>query len=130
MAGASGIHWGRIVAGGLLAEVAILVAVLPFVFIPSGDQILVYAVPPVSLVMTFVFGRWTGNRVDSRFMLHGALAGVVAAVLYIAVTWNQTLPSSYVLAHFLKVIGGAAGGFVAGRTKRVTLDGVPGARVS
>lgn len=115
MGGAAGIRWGRAVAGGLLAELAILVVALPFAFLASGERILFYLVPPVCLVLTFIFGRWTANRVDSRFMLHGALAGVVAAVLYIAVTWGQTLPSSYVLAHFLKVIGGAAGGFVAGR---------------
>jgi DNA-binding cell septation regulator SpoVG len=66
--------------------------------------------------------------VESRLLLHGTIAGIVAAVLYVAVTWNQALPSSYVLAHGLKVIGGAAGGFVAGRSKRVSaLSGVPSA---
>ena len=32
MDNAGRIRWGRIVAGGLLAEVAILVTVLPFIF--------------------------------------------------------------------------------------------------
>lgn len=123
------IRWGRIVAGGLLAEVAILVVVLPFAFTDTPERFLVYVVPPVSLGMTFVFGRWTGNRVDSRFMLHGALAGVIAAVLYIVVTWGQTLPPSYTVAHFLKVIGGAAGGYVAGRSKPASARAV-GAHVS
>ncbi len=56
MENAGGIRWGRIVAGGLLAEIAIL-------------------------------------------------------------TWGQTLPSSYLVAHALKVIGGAAGGYVVSRSK-------------
>jgi putative membrane protein (TIGR04086 family) len=124
MAHTSGIRWGRAIAGGLLAELAILVLVIPFAFVESGEQILFYLVPPVCLVMTFIFGRWTGNHVDSRFVLHGTIAGIVAAVLYIAVTWGQTLPSSYVLAHFLKVVGGAAGGYVAGRS-RLAIDRVP-----
>jgi len=111
------IRWGWIVAGGLLAEAAILIVVLPFAFVEGGEQILLYAVPPVCLVMTFIFGRWTGNRVDSRFVLHGTLAGAVAAIVYIALTWGQTLPSSYLVAHVLKVIGGAAGGYVVSRSK-------------
>jgi hypothetical protein len=49
---------------------------------------------------------------------------------YLAITWNQTLPSSYVLAHWLKVVGGAAGGFAAGRSKRVTTDKVAGANIT
>ena len=129
MENAGRIRWGRIVAGGLLAEVAILVVVLPFAFTETPERFLVYVVPPVSLVMTFVFGRWTGNRVDSRFLLHGALAGAIAAAVYIAITWGQTLPSSYTLAHFLKVIGGAAGGYVAGRSKPAIARAV-GAHVS
>jgi putative membrane protein (TIGR04086 family) len=123
------IRWGRVVAGGLLAEVGILIVVLPFAFTETPERFLVYVVPPVSLVMTFIFGRWTGTRVDSRFLLHGALAGLVAAVVYIAVVWGQTLPPSYTLAHFLKVIGGAAGGYVAGKSKRA-IDRVADAHVS
>ena len=51
----------------------------PFAFVASGERILFYLVPPVCLVMTFIFGRWTGNRVESRYGLHGTLAGVLAA---------------------------------------------------
>ena len=129
MSKAAPIRWGRIVAGGLLAELAILIVALPFAFVASGEGILFYLVPPVCLAMTFIFGRWTGNRVESRYVLHGTLAGVVAALVYIAITWNQTLPSSYVLAHWLKVIGGAAGGFAAGRSRRVTTDRVAAANI-
>ena len=130
MSNAARIRWGRIVAGGLLAELAILIVALPFAFVASGERILFYLVPPACLVMTFVFGRWTGNRVESRYVLHGTLAGVVAALVYIAVTWNQTLPSSYVLAHWLKVIGGAAGGYAASRSRRITSDKLAGANIS
>jgi hypothetical protein len=70
--------------------------------------------------------RW--GRAIAGFLLHGALAGVVAAVVYIALTWGQTLPSSYTLAHVLKVIGGAAGGYVVGRS-RPAIDRIA-ARVS
>jgi hypothetical protein len=69
---AAPIRWGRISAGGLLAELAILIVALPFAFVASGERILFY-----------------------------------------------------VLAHWLKVIGGAAGG-----SRRVTTNTVAGANIS
>jgi hypothetical protein len=33
------------------------------------------------------------------------------------IRWGGTLPSSYLVAHVLNVIGGAAGGYVVSRSK-------------
>ena len=119
----AGIRWVQILLGGLLAEVVILVVLLPIAFLtgydpaagPGSSPALVWLVPPACLVATFLVGWWTARRVGSRFLLHGTLVGVAAALLYAALTLNQALPLAYIVSHFLKVIGGAGGGLVAGR---------------
>jgi putative membrane protein (TIGR04086 family) len=102
--------------GGFLAEVCIF-AVMP-VALRFGEQAPLYVIPPTCLVMTFVFGFWVARRAGSRFVLHGTLVGVVAALIYIGLTVGQTLPIAYVVSHFLKVLGGMTGGFAAARQFR------------
>ena len=99
--------------GGFLAEAGIF-AVMP-VALRFGDQAPLYVIPPTCVVMTFLLAFWVGRRAGSRFILHGTLVGVVAALIYIGLTVGQTLPLAYVVSHFLKVLGGMAGGFVASR---------------
>jgi hypothetical protein len=42
--------------------------------------------------MCFVFAIWVGRRLESEFILHGRLVGVVAMLLYVAVTRIQPEP--------------------------------------
>jgi len=72
----------------------------------------VYIIPPASLVATFLITLWLGRAITSRFVLHGALIGVVGTVMYVALTRGRSEPWQYRAAHVLKVVGGAAGGFV------------------
>jgi uncharacterized membrane protein YdcZ (DUF606 family) len=58
-----------------------------------------------------------GRRIESRFILHGTLVGVVAALIYVALTRAQPEPFAYIVAHALKLVGGACGGFVAQRRR-------------
>jgi putative membrane protein (TIGR04086 family) len=109
------IQWRRVLVGGVLAEIGILLVAVPVAFLPSGERALLWAIPPACLVMTFVVGRWTARRVGARHVLHGTLVGVVAAVIYIVMTWSQTLPLAYIVSHGLKVAGGAAGGLAAAK---------------
>jgi hypothetical protein len=75
-------------------------------------QMLVYVIPPASFLATFVITVWLGRAIASRFVLHGALIGVVGTVMYVALTRGQPEPWQYLAAHVLKVVGGAAGGLV------------------
>jgi len=109
-----GIHWARALIGGLLAEVAVFAVVVP-ISLALGQQSLLYSAPVASLVACFLLALWVGRGVSSRFVLHGVLVGVVAALLYVGLTRAQPEPFAYVVAHVLKILGGAAGGFVAGR---------------
>jgi putative membrane protein (TIGR04086 family) len=113
------VRWGRILLGGVLAEVAIILVAIPTAIL-FGQPSLVYVIPPTCLVMTFVFGLWTARRVDGRFVLHGTLVGVVAALLYVLMTIGQTLPLAFLISHGLKVIGGAAGGLMADKQFKKT----------
>jgi|ERR1700678_3295289 len=108
------IHWIRILIGGFLAEAAVIAIVIPFVKF-SDQQAVTYAAALESLAMCFVFALWVGRKVESRFVLHGILVGVVATLLYVGLTWARPEPFGYLVAHGLKLLGGAAGGFVAGR---------------
>ena len=110
----SKVRWGRVVVAGLLAEVGLILAIVP-IGLRLGDTFLQYAAPPGSFVVCFLGALWACRRVESRFVLHGVLVGAVAALFYIALTGFQPEPLAYVIAHVLKLAGGAAGGWVAQR---------------
>ena len=85
-----------------------------------GQRSLLYTAQVASLVACFLLAWWVARGVGSRFVLHGALIGIVATLVYLALTRAQPEPFAYVVAHVLKILGGAAGGFVAGRGRGVT----------
>ncbi len=119
MSALGGIHWVRALLGGFLAEVAVFAVVLPLSFV-LGQRSLLYTAPVASLVACFVLALWVVRGVGSRFVLHGVLVGVVATLLYLALSRAQPEPLAYVVAHVLKILGGAAGGLVGGRGRAVT----------
>jgi putative membrane protein (TIGR04086 family) len=73
--------------------------------------------------MCFLFALWVGRRIDSSFVLHGMLVGVVATLLYVGLTLARPEPIPYLVAHVLKILGGAAGGFLSSRRKATTSAG-------
>lgn len=105
------IHWGRILLGGLLAEGALILAIVPL-GLRLGDKFLHYTAPPGSFVMCFLGALWACRRIESQFILHGTLVGVVAVLIYVGLTRAQPEPFAYIVAHALKLVGGACGGFV------------------
>src|ERR1700757_2457576 len=106
------IHWGRILLGGLPAEVALMLAIVPL-GLRLGDNFLHYTAPPGSFVMCFLGALWVCRRIESHFILHGTLMGFVAVLIYLGLTRAQPEPFAYIVAHALKLAGGAFGGFVA-----------------
>jgi putative membrane protein (TIGR04086 family) len=106
------IRWGWILLGGFLAELAIFVIVIPLSLL-FGQESLVYSAPPASFVAAFALALWVAKKAPQRRVLHGALVGVVSMLIYIGMSLGQPEPIAYVVAHVLKVLGGAAGGFVA-----------------
>src|SRR6266850_487196 len=80
-----------------------------------------------SFAMVFLFTLWLGKRIESRFVLHGALVGVVGMLLFgimrVATTGSLAQPPLYVVAHLLKVFGGITSGLVVERRRRRVLRG-------
>jgi len=113
----AGIRWLRILLGGFLAEVSVIALVLPLAFL-LGNNTLSYTAPAASLLACFVFAIWVGRRLNSQFVLHGILVGVVATLIYVALTRGRPEPPAYLFAHGLKILGGAAGGLVAARRQK------------
>ena len=103
------IHWGRIIFGAFFTELAMFAVFIPIV-LKYGNEPAAYSVPALALVMPFVFSVWTAQNVESRFVLHGALVGVAATAMYVALTSAQPEPFIYYVAHALKILSGAAGG--------------------
>ena len=109
-------RWGRIVAGGFLAELVLIVLAIPAIM--SGNQTVLNWVAVIgSGITSFAGALWVTRRLDSRFALHGALTGLTAALVYIAliVASGQTQPWIYWVAHGFKILGGLTGGVVMAR---------------
>jgi putative membrane protein (TIGR04086 family) len=111
------IRWLRILLGGFLAEVLVIALVIPVALL-FGKSTLTYTAPAASLLACFLLAIWVGRRLDSRFVLHGILVGVVATLIYVALTRGGPEPPAYLVAHGLKLLGGAAGGLVAARRRK------------
>jgi hypothetical protein len=114
------IQWGRIVAGALLLEVALII-----VFVPLLSMVDMAILGPVITIGVFVFGfaitYWIVKRVRARHVLHGTLIGVLATAIYIllcvvqpggiALVIAMYGPVQFFLGNALRILGCAAGGF-------------------
>ena len=129
------VHWGRIVVAGFLSEVSIFVIFLllligltlagfPEVARPMSALDYIDAMLS-SFAMVFLFTLWVGKRIESRFILHGALVGVVGILLFttmwVATTGSLGQPPLYIVAHLLKILGGLVGGLAAEKRKQRVL---------
>ena len=117
----SSLRWGRIVLGGVLAEVALILVVIPMRMLESPESAITVVAVAGSFVVFVPVARWLAPA--SRPLLHGTLMGAVAAAIYIALTFvgqmfapdMPPVPWIYYVGHLLKLAGGAAGGWLAER---------------
>ena len=116
MARIAQIHWGRVLVGGFLAELLVFAIVFPTRSL-FGQRAFLASILMASAVLPFLFAVWVGRRINSLFVLHGALVGLVAALIYLGLAWGQPQPLLYKIAHGLKIVGGMAGGVVASRRR-------------
>jgi hypothetical protein len=126
------IHWGRILLAGFLAEVTVMVGFLLLlgIFWLAGMPEVAMPMTPLdyvdALVASFLsiyfFTLWVGRRIESGFVLHGVLIGLVAMSLFLALIQvaegSIEQPFLYWVAHGLKILGGITGGLVAERRRR------------
>ena len=120
--GTSSLRWGRIALGGFLAELLLVVAVIPLQVSGSGQDAIT-ALAIVGSFVAFTVVAWWLCRPVARPILHGVLMGVAGAVIYTAlvevgrlfVPDAPPIPLLYYVAHVLKLVGGAAGGWLVQR---------------
>ena len=105
------IRWGRILLAAFLMELVLLAIAIPL-NLRGERQIALYVIPPAALIVTYAFTVWLGKGIASKLVLHGALIGVAGTLMYVALTRAKPEPWQYVLANALKIVGGAAGGWV------------------
>jgi len=129
MSGRRRIQWGLVFLAGFLAEVVMMV--LFFVFLAAAA---LAGVPELArpestfdfinamvsgYLMMFLFTLWASRRIESRFVLHGALIGLTGALLFTTLVFvlsgSPAQPPLYWVAHGLKIVGGMTGGIVANK---------------
>jgi hypothetical protein len=64
------------------------------------------------------------RRAAHAFVLHGFLLGAAAAIIYGVLTVKVSLPAVYVVANYLKLPAGAAGGLMAQVILRIRKTGL------
>ena len=112
----SRIRWMRIAAGGFLSEIAVIAVFIPATVL-LGQAPGMYTAVGASLVMPFLFGIWAARKAEAHFVLHGLLVGAIGILIYVGLTRGGPEPLLYILAHILKLLGGAAGGYVTQRQR-------------
>ncbi len=115
------IQWGRVLLAAFLMELVLFAIAVPLTLGGAG-RVPLYVVPPAALIATFAITVWLGRRIASRLVLHGVLIGVAGTLMYVAITRGGPEPWQYLVAHALKVVGGAAGGVVLARRRPATTN--------
>jgi putative membrane protein (TIGR04086 family) len=120
------INWGRVINAGLIAEILLF---LPYEFALQiyGRGLVTTLIVRVGCFIFMLIGAlWVGRKIESRFVLHGFLVGVVAIAYYVI----QSLPSVYsgeypvnywsaaLYGHTPKLLGGLVGGYIAVKLKK------------
>jgi hypothetical protein len=111
------IRWGRVVLAAVAAEVLVILTLLAAsaVFKVPGEVAGYYVAPPASALATFLMVLWVARKLESRFILHGVLVGLVGVVLTggFIFTANPGDRLMYLASLVLRIVGGYLGGLVA-----------------
>jgi hypothetical protein len=131
------IRWGRIVLAAFFAEATIMVLFFVLLAVATAAGEPEIAEPGstldnidamvASFATMYLFTLWAGKRIESAFVLHGALIGgtgmLLFSMMWLAGTESLAQPAPYVVAHLLKVLGGMTGGVVVQRRKHLVAAG-------
>ena len=120
-----GVRWGRALVGGLLIELILMAVSVPFVATGRAAELPAYVLP-ATVVAAVLAGLWVARRV-ARPVLHGALAGLAAILLYLVLavmgmlaapertSLDTALSPAYLASHVFKVLGAMAGAWWTAR---------------
>lgn len=117
------LRWGRVILGGVAAELVVFAIVFPVLHF-FGQSAFLTSILVASFALPFVFALWVARHAESHLVLHGFLVGVVAALFYVILAWGQPEPLLYKIAHGLKLAGGLLGGVVAAHRETAWRQGI------
>ncbi len=128
-------NWIRVLFGGLLAEVLVIVLIAPVALVVGLDSLgdpanvpvaLGYSIVIASFVAPLLLTQWVVRKVSSQLVLHGTLVGFVAFAIYmIPMTLSgESQPAIYWAAHAAKILGGFTGGVMAVRRQAARVTAV------
>ena len=113
------IRWGRILLAAVAAEVVVILVILAAstVFKAPGELAGYYVAAPASAVATFLMVLWVARKLESRFILHGVLVGLLGVVLTGGFIFTAKPEDRwmYAASFVLRIVGGYLGGLVAQR---------------
>lgn len=125
--GIEGIRWGRALLAALLVEFVLAVVAAPIALSsPAAVPTLNALVPPASFVAALLVVLWLFRRSD-RPIANGVVTGLMSLLIYtiLALTaywlapektdFSQAMDLPYLSSHLLKILGGAAGGYLIAR---------------
>lgn len=114
------LRWGRIIAGAFLLELLLVIALVPPLQILGPEKVIPFAYPAV-FTLGFVVAWWLLRKVPHRTVIHGALIGIVATIIYVLLCFTnpdgiKAIIDMYGLVGFilgngLRVLGCTAGGY-------------------
>jgi len=121
------IKWGRIINAGLVAEILLFIAFQFAVLLVGRNPVTEYFVLIGSFIFMLVGAMWVARKIESRFVLHGLLVGVVAIIIYYAIltlpdVFGIRYPVNYwevaITTYPPKLLGGIVGGHLAEKLKK------------
>jgi hypothetical protein len=120
-------RWGRILLGGFLIELVLMLLVIPLYALGSGEDAVTALAVGGSFLVAVAIAAWL-CRPLAKPVVQGLLMGAVGAAIYLVLQIASqafaptptAVPLIYYFAHVLKVAGGAAGGWWAARGRVVT----------
>ena len=81
------IRWMRVVLGALLLEIALFAVLVPISFV--NLTLFLTAVPIGVFAFGYLVTRWLLRNLSTGLLLHGALIGTVATVMYFGLVLAQ-----------------------------------------
>jgi len=81
------IHWLRVVLGAMLLEIVLFAVLVPIGFVNA--TLFLVTVPIGVFGFGYLVTRWLLRKVSTRLVLHGALIGIAATVMYLSLVLAQ-----------------------------------------
>jgi putative membrane protein (TIGR04086 family) len=125
------INWKRVVIAAVWSELVLFILfLLTASYVSEPARRMVNRLEWLGLL--FLGGLWVARKIDSRFILHGLLVGIIANILFFPLTPliglflrpgppRSGASTGLLISFVLKMLAAAAGAYVGGRLRKKAL---------